>query len=40
MMQAVRLDIDALHIFVAIVESGSFTRAARHVGRSQPAVSQ
>jgi DNA-binding transcriptional LysR family regulator len=33
-------DLDALYTFTAIVETGSFTRAARRVGRSQPAVSQ
>lgn len=40
MKQLPRLDFEALHIFVAIVESGGFTRAARRIGRSQPAVSQ
>lgn len=33
-------DLDVLHTFVSIVENGSFTRAAKRVGRSQPAVSQ
>ncbi|WP_289015691.1 LysR substrate-binding domain-containing protein [uncultured Methylobacterium sp.] len=33
-------DLDVLHTFVSIAENGSFTRAARRIGRSQPAVSQ
>lgn len=34
-----RLDSDLLRTFVAIAESGSFTRAAEQVGRTQSAVS-
>ena len=33
------LDIDLLRTFVAVVESGSFTKASRAVFRSQAAVS-
>jgi DNA-binding transcriptional LysR family regulator len=33
------MDIDLLKTFIAICDSGSFTAAARHVGRSQSAVS-
>ncbi len=33
------LDIDLLRTFVAVVESGSFTRASAELGRTQPAVS-
>jgi DNA-binding transcriptional LysR family regulator len=33
------LDIDLLRTFVAVVESGSFTKASRTVFRSQAAVS-
>jgi len=35
----VNLDIDLLRAFVSVVETGSFTRAAALLGRSQPAVS-
>ncbi|MBN3822574.1 LysR family transcriptional regulator [Burkholderia sp. Ac-20384] len=34
------LDLDLLHAFVAVAETGSFTAAADVVGRSQSAVSQ
>ncbi|GJD99273.1 LysR substrate-binding domain-containing protein [Methylobacterium isbiliense] len=33
-------DLDVLFTFVSVVENGSFTRAAKRIGRSQPAVSQ
>jgi DNA-binding transcriptional LysR family regulator len=33
------MDIDLLRTFVAICDTGSFTSAARHVGRTQSAVS-
>ena len=33
------LDIDLLRTFVAVVESGSFTKASRSVFRSQAGVS-
>ena len=33
------LDIDLLRTFIAIVDTGSFTRAAEEVGRTQSAVS-
>ena len=33
------MDIDLLRTFVAICDTGSFTAAARHVGRTQSAVS-
>ena len=33
-------EIDDINTFVSIVECGSFTRAAKRMGRSQPAVSQ
>lgn len=35
----VNLDIDLLRAFVTVVDTGSFTRAASLLGRSQPAVS-
>ncbi len=35
----VNLDIDLLRAFVTVVETGSFTRTAALLGRSQPAVS-
>lgn len=35
----VNLDIDLLRAFVSVVETGSFTRAAALLGRSQPAIS-
>jgi DNA-binding transcriptional LysR family regulator len=35
----VNLDIDLLRAFVTVIETGSFTRAAALLGRSQPAVS-
>lgn len=35
----VNLDIDLLRAFVTVVETGSFTRAAALLGRTQPAVS-
>ncbi|WP_230658678.1 LysR family transcriptional regulator [Psychrobacter sp. I-STPA10] len=34
------MDIDALRCFIAVVETGSYTRAAEQVHRSQSAVSQ
>jgi DNA-binding transcriptional LysR family regulator len=37
--RAVNLDIDLLRAFVAVVETGSFTRTAALLGRTQPAVS-
>ncbi|WP_213673208.1 LysR family transcriptional regulator, partial [Serratia marcescens] len=33
------LDIDLLRAFVAVVETGSFSRAGERIGRSQSAVS-
>ncbi len=33
------MDIDLLKSFIAICETGSFTQAARQVGRTQSAVS-
>ncbi|MFN3856585.1 MAG: LysR substrate-binding domain-containing protein [Caulobacter sp.] len=39
MHRLVNLDIDLLRTFVAVAEAASFTRAARRIGRSQPAVS-
>lgn len=33
-------DLDGLYTFATIVETGSFTRAAKRIGRSQAAVSQ
>ncbi|MBY0296877.1 MAG: LysR family transcriptional regulator [Methylobacterium sp.] len=33
-------DLDVLFTFVSVVENGSFTRAAKRIGRSQPTVSQ
>lgn len=35
----VNLDVDLLRAFVTVVETGSFTRAAALLGRTQPAVS-
>ena len=35
----VNLDVDLLRAFVSVVETGSFTRAAALLGRTQPAVS-
>ncbi|MFZ4607071.1 MAG: helix-turn-helix domain-containing protein [Caulobacter sp.] len=35
----VNLDIDLLRAFVTVVETGSFTRTAALLGRTQPAVS-
>ena len=35
----VNLDIDLLRAFVTVVETGSFTRTAALLGRSQPAAS-
>lgn len=35
----VNLDLDLLRAFVTVVETGSFTRAALRLGRTQPAVS-
>jgi len=35
----VNLDIDLLRAFVTVVETGSFTRAAALLGRTQPAIS-
>ncbi|MGV9010031.1 LysR substrate-binding domain-containing protein [Brevundimonas sp.] len=35
----VNLDLDLLRAFVSVVETGSFTRAAALLGRTQPAVS-
>lgn len=37
--RVVNLDVDLLRAFVTVVETGSFTRAAALVGRTQPAVS-
>ena len=39
MSVASNLDIDLLRAFVAVAETGSFTRAAGHLGRVQSAVS-
>lgn len=39
MRRLVNLDIDLLRAFVTVAETASFTRAARRIGRSQPAVS-
>ncbi|MEH6664456.1 MAG: LysR substrate-binding domain-containing protein [Brevundimonas sp.] len=39
MDRAVNLDLDLLRAFVTVVETGSFTRAAALLGRTQPAVS-
>ena len=33
------LDMDILRTFIAIADTGSFTRAAEEVGRTQSAVS-
>ena len=37
--RVVNLDVDLLRAFVTVVETGSFTRAAALLGRTQPAVS-
>ena len=34
------MDIDGVETFLAIAELGSFTRAARRLHRSQPAISR
>lgn len=38
-LRLVNLDIDLLRAFITVAETGSFTRAASLLGRSQPAVS-
>ncbi len=38
-LRLINLDIDLLRAFVTVVDTGSFTRAANLLGRSQPAVS-
>jgi molybdenum-dependent DNA-binding transcriptional regulator ModE len=35
-----KVTVDSLQSFLAVVEYGSFSKAAEHVGLSQPAVSQ
>lgn len=39
MNRLINLDLDLLRAFVTVAESGSFTRAAGRLGRTQPAIS-